>query len=144
MILVCHERSYNENYTPSRPLWEVKADWLIAWLIDCLLFILWLNWIVMNWNVLFIHSFLTSFLPYLRISSCIPLTNWLIDVTWNYYFDVGLIDWLILILPPSLDSLLSSSSYLLWKIHIILLILIIIHYHQYYSILSIYLYDWWY
>jgi hypothetical protein len=33
-----HERSYNENYTPSRPLWEVKSHlaWsVVRWVTTC-------------------------------------------------------------------------------------------------------------
>ena len=38
MILFFHERSYNENYTPSRPLWEVKSHlaWsVVRWVTTC-------------------------------------------------------------------------------------------------------------
>lgn len=38
MILLFHERSYNENYTPSRPLWEVKSHlaWsVVRWVTTC-------------------------------------------------------------------------------------------------------------
>ena len=58
MILVCHERSYNENYTPSRPLWEVKSHlaWsVVRWVTTCearVLFVLFLSF--------FIHSLFTS------------------------------------------------------------------------------------
>jgi hypothetical protein len=42
-VLLCsvetrHERSYNENYTPSRPLWEVKSHlaWsVVRWVTTC-------------------------------------------------------------------------------------------------------------
>ncbi len=47
--VVCwYERSYNENYTPSRPLWEVKSHlaWLVVrWVTTCevrVLFVLFL------------------------------------------------------------------------------------------------------
>jgi hypothetical protein len=44
-----HERSYNENYTPSRPLWEVKSHlaWsVVRWVTTCearVLFVLFCN-----------------------------------------------------------------------------------------------------
>ncbi len=75
MILLFHERSYNENYTPSRPLWEVKSHlaWsVVRWVTTCearVLFVLFfiLSFFHSSIHSLFVpHSFLFIFVSFIH------------------------------------------------------------------------------
>ena len=69
MILLFHERSYNENYTPSRPLWEVKSHlaWsVVRWVTTCEARVLFVLFFIL---FSFIHSF--SFCsPFILVYFC--------------------------------------------------------------------------
>lgn len=72
MILFFHERSYNENYTPSRPLWEVKSHlaWsVVRWVTTCearVLFVLFFILSFFTHSCFFVHhSFLFIFVSFI-------------------------------------------------------------------------------
>lgn len=69
MILFFHERSYNENYTPSRPLWEVKSHlaWsVVRWVTTCEARVLFVLFFIPIHSCFFVHhSFLFIFVSFI-------------------------------------------------------------------------------